>query len=243
MNQQHSQTIAYIVQECHQNLQNDSRVYDYLSKQRKLTDETIRKFTLGAFPSALKKIVTQVDPEILKQLKIAWVSAFDGQGICKFRDHYPIIIPIYDPYGSPIAIMGRFLGSESERSALGIHKYDNSDYPKHSTLFALHHAIPYIRKHNKVLVSEGFLDTIACHQYGIGNSVATGGAFIKQEQIATLARYTENICVSLDNDEPGDLATERALKIQLPNIHIKDKRPPRKYKDMDEYLTSKRGGG
>ncbi len=135
--------------------------------------------------------------------------------------------------------MGRFLGTEDERAALGIHKYDNSDYPKHSTLFALHHAIPHIRKHNKVLVTEGLLDTIACHQYGIPNAVATGGAFIKPDQIATLARYTENIYTSLDNDEAGQLATERALKIKLPNINIYDKRAPKPYKDMDEYLTHK----
>jgi len=231
--------LNFIIEECSINLQNDQHVYTYLSKTRNLTDETIKKFRLGAFPSNLKTIISHVDTEILKRLKIAWVSQYDGYGICKFRDHYRFITPIYDPYGNPLGIMGRFLGSEDEREALGIHKYDHSDYPKHTTLFGLHLAKEHIRSKDKALVVEGVLDVIKCHQHGINTAVATAGAFVKLEHLAQLVRYTSNIYFGFDNDEAGSKATVRAMELKRPGINITEKRAPAKFKDIDEFLDHK----
>jgi DNA primase len=231
--------LKHIIDECHRNLENDERVYNYLSITRKLTDDTIRKFNLGAFPKNIKPIISNVGTEMLKQLKIAWVSPFDGYGICKFRDHYRFITPIYDAYGNPEGIMGRFLGSEAERESLGIHKYDNSDYPKQSILFGLNYAKEKIREKDKVLVVEGTLDVIKCHQHGIDNAVATAGAFIKLEHLAQLARYTSNIYLGFDNDEAGTKALGRALEMKRPGISMFEKRVPAKYKDIDEFLDHK----
>ena len=234
-----SLALEFIINECQNNLYTDDEVYNYLSKTRKLTDDTIKKFHLGSFPKNLKNIVNNVDTEILKQLKIAWVSSFDGNGICKFREHYRFITPIYDTYGSPLGIMGRFLGTEVERELLGIHKYDNSDYPKHTTLFGLNLAKNNIRNKDKALVVEGVLDVIKCHQHGIGNVVATAGAFIKLEHLAQLARYTSNIYLGFDNDEAGTKAITRALSLKRPGINLLEKRVPAKFKDIDEFLDHK----
>lgn len=234
--------LKYIINECHVNIENDEIVYNYLSKTRKLKDDTIRHFKLGAFPKNIRSIASNVGTEILKQLKIAWVSSFDGYGICKFRDHYRFIIPIYDTYGNPEGISGRFLGTEAEREALGIHKYDNSDYPKHSVIFGLNYAKNHIREKDKVLVVEGPLDVIKCHQHGINTAVATAGAYINLEQIAQLARYTSNIYLGFDNDEAGSKALERAMKLKRPGISLFEKRAPSKYKDIDECLDAKFNG-
>jgi DNA primase len=236
------EALQFIIDECHYNLSNDSQVYNYLSKQRKLSDETIRKFKLGAFPSQLRKIVSNVDTETLKQLKIAWVSSFDGNGICKFRDHYRFITPIYDAYDSPEGIMGRFLGTEAEREILGIHKYDNSDYPKHSILFGLNYAKEAIRERDRALVVEGVLDVIKCHQHGMTNVVATAGAFVRLEHLAQLARYTSNIYLGFDNDEAGTKALQKAMELKRSGIELFEKRVPKKYKDIDEYLDFKHSG-
>jgi DNA primase len=232
-------TLEFIINECHNNLSTDDEVYTYLSRTRRLTDETIRRFRLGAFPQNLKNIVNNVDTEILKQLKIAWVSPFDGKGICKFRDHYRFVSPIYDSYGSPLGIMGRFLGTEAEREALGIHKYDNSDYPKHTTLYGMHLAKENIRAKNKALIVEGILDVIKCHQHGIDTAVATAGAFVKLEHLAQLARYTENIYLGFDNDEAGTKALNRALELKRPGITLAEKRAPPRFKDIDAFLDYK----
>lgn len=231
--------LEFIIRECQNGLYADDEVYNYLSKTRKLTDDTIRKFHLGAFPKNLKNIANNVDTEILKQLKIAWISHFDGNGICKFRDHYRFITPIYDAYNSPTGIMGRFLGTEAERESLGIHKYDNSDYPKHTTLFGLNVAKTNIRDKDKALVVEGVLDVIKCHQHGIDTAVATAGAFIKLEHLAQLARYTSNIYLGFDNDEAGTKALSRALELKRIGINLFEKRVPAKFKDIDEFLDHK----
>jgi DNA primase len=234
-----SMALDFIINECQNALHTDDEVYNYLSRTRLLTDDIIRKFRLGAFPRNLKYIVNNVDAEILKQLKIAWVSQYDGSGICKFRDHYRFVAPIYDAYGRAIGLMGRYLGTEAEREALGIHKYDNSDYPKHTTLYGLHLAKEHIRLKNKALVVEGILDVIKCHQHGIDTAVATAGAFIKLEHLAQLARYTSDIYLGFDNDEAGSKAIQRAMDLKRPGINLIEKRVPKKYKDIDEYLTEK----
>ena len=233
------EALTYIIDVCHTHLSLDNEVYNYLSVKRKLKDSTIEKFKLGAFPKDLKPILAHVDAEILRQLKIAWVSSFDGNGICKFRDHYQFITPIYDAYGAPEGIMGRFLGTEDERNNLGIHKYDNSDYPKYTTLFGLNMAKPNIKEKDKVLVVEGMMDVIKSHQHGIDTVVATGGAFFKWAQLAKLGRYTSNVYLGFDNDEAGDKALARSMKMSPDGIKLIEKRPPKRFKDIDEFLDHK----
>lgn len=234
---QKAQALEFIISECSTHLSLDDEVYNYLHGTRKLTDAIIKKFSLGAFPSNIKRIATTLGPEVLSELKVAWISS----GLCKFRDHYRVIAPIYDAFRTPVAITGRFLGTESERKELKLHKYDNSDYNKSYTLFGLNYAKSAIKQQDKVLVVEGILDVVTAHMHGIENVVATGGAFIRAEHLAQLARYTGNIYLSFDNDDAGDIAVQNAIKLgsRYTALNLIEKRVPKQYKDIDEYLTTK----
>mgnify|MGYP001597296239 CR=1 FL=1 len=234
-----TEVLSYVIDLCHKNLAHDEVAYRYLTVTRNLSDESIKTFKLGSFPQSTKELAKNVDVEVLKELKIAWLSQFSGDGPCKFRDSYNLITPIYDTYGIPIAISGRFLGPEASRKTLGLHKYDNSDYSKHSNLFGMHLAKPHILQKDKVLVVEGQFDVIKAHQHGIKNVVATAGAFLKLEQLAILARYTKNIYLGFDNDEAGTLAINRSLTLKRTGIELIEKRVPSQFKDLDEYLDKK----
>ncbi len=93
-----------------------------------------------------------------------------------------IIIPIHDLTGKVIGFGGRLIDSTAE-----IPKYINSPdtpiFKKGENLYGFWHAKQYIREKGYVIVVEGYMDVILCHQYGFKNTVAPLGTALTQEQL------------------------------------------------------------
>lgn len=228
------QTLSKLVNICVAELNNTDIIYDYLVA-RKINNNTIKKFNLGAFPKDLRVIInklnTEKELELLKQFGIIYNAESSS-----YKTLFPLIIPIQDVYGRYIGIGGRCLLPEDERQARGIIKYKNSIYDKKLNLFGLNFAKEAIREKNKAILVEGYFDVISAHQAGINNAVASSGTLFSIEQVNLLARYTENIGLLFDNDEPGRNATAKLLpKRQKEGINIIEQTLPKQYKDLDEY--------
>jgi len=203
-----------------------------------MTNKTIKEFGIGAFPSDLRRLFNEfsLDPVELRENGIIWNAEHSQFKL------YPIVIPITDIHGSPIAIGCRTLISESERKDIGLPKYKNSVYKKTSNLFALNKSYQSIRKNNLAIVVEGYFDAISAHQNKITNVVATCGTMFGKKQLAILSRYTNNICLLFDNDAPGRtsaIKAEKNLK-DIDGAKIFLRFTPDGYKDLDEFL---RNGG
>lgn len=207
---------------------------DYL-RGRGILDEYANRFNLGAWPADINDLLRYIKPTYLFENKYAWNE--DGYIHTKF-DKNNFIIPIYDAYGNPIAIQGRCIGDHEE---LGVPKYINTRYNKRDHLYGLNIAKPYIRNKNKVLIVEGIIDVVKAHQNGINNCVAVLGTALTKEHMVLLARYTDKIYLCFDNDEAGDKATERAIELSksFRDLKVYSKRPPKGFKDLDEYFSSK----
>ena len=223
-----------LVDVCHKLLLNNEPLMNYLKVPRRMTDETIDKYKLGAFPEDLRQLykLYDLDPKELRKQDIIWNA---NQSQFKL---YPIVIPIYDINGTAIAIGARTLTDDDKRKKMGIPKYRNSSYKKTSYLFGLNHAIDAIRKNNKVFVVEGYFDEIMAHQHGIFNVVATCGTIFSERQLIILSRYTDNICLLFDNDAPGRMSAKKVME-RLDNvdeINLTCEFTPNGYKDLDEYL-------
>ena len=219
---------------CHDHLiYNSKKIYSYL-KKRGMTDETIKEYKLGAFPKDLRFLFNKIHPEELLRRGIIYRADKSPFSM------YPVVIPIRDTFGNPVAIGCRTLKSDDERKELGIPKYRNSVYSKTSTLFALDKAVPFIRKANRVFVVEGYFDAITAHQFGMKNVVATCGTMFSSRQLTILSRYTDNICILFDNDEPGRANADKVLNKFVNNEFVKltCAFTPDKYKDLDEYFRS-----
>ena len=217
---------------CHDLLSQNKQLRVYL-KNRGITKQTIDDYKLGAFPTDLRCLFDKLSAQELRNRVIVYQA--DKSPFLQ----YPLVIPIRDASGQPVAIGCRTLLSEEERKKLGLPKYRNSVYSKTSHLFGLDRAIHDIRKSNKVYGVEGYFDCITAHQDGMKNLVASCGTLFSSRQLTILSRYTDRVCILFDNDEAGKINAQIVKDKFADNgfVTISCALTPNKYKDLDEYLT------
>ena len=149
----------------------------------------------------------------------------------RFRDR--IMFPVLDLNGNVVAFGGRVLGA-------GEPKYLNSPetaiYTKGKVLYGLYDTKEDIRRADRAILVEGYMDLIALWEGGIRNVVASLGTALTREQIQVLRRFTKNIVLLFDPDQAGRHAAERSLKLFLEEgIHGAVLLLPEEY-DPDAYI-------
>jgi DNA primase len=204
-----------------------------------MTDKTISTYKLGAFPSDLRDLYNRfdMDPVELREQDIIINVEYSPFKL------YPIVIPVHDVTGKPIAIGCRTLLSSEKLKQLGLPKYRNSSYKKTSHLFGLNHAVDAIRNKDRVFIVEGYFDCITAQRCNFLNVVATCGTIFSERQMVILSRYTKNMCLLFDNDEPGRRNSQRVMEKFSDfdkDVNLTCAFTPDGYKDLDEYL--RRGG-
>lgn len=214
-------------------------VREYL-KHRGLKDETIEEWQIGYIPDQWD-LLTQyllkkghgIDDLVASGLTIKK----DGGGFYdRFRGR--IMFPIWDPHDAVAGFTGRVL-VETEHSG---GKYVNTPqtivYDKSRVVFGLNKAKQEIRAKDSIVMVEGQMDVIACHQAGMKNVVATSGTAMTDEQVKLLKRYANNLSIAFDADAAGVSAAKRGIDIALAEgMNIKVVRIPEGAgKDADECL-------
>jgi DNA primase len=140
--------------------------------------------------------------------------AYAGRG--KGSDTYDrfrgrLMIPIRDARGRAIGFGARTL------DPAGMPKYLNSPktvlFDKSDTLFGLDLAGKAIRRQDRVVVAEGYMDVMQAHQAGYQNVVAQMGTALTETQLKRLQRYSKRIVLSLDPDAAGVQATLRGVEV------------------------------
>ena len=120
------------------------------------------------------------------------------------------MFPIHNERDDVIAFSGRKL-----REDQGGGKYINSPetpiFKKANVFFGLHRAIRHMREY--VVLCEGQLDVIACHEAGVENAVATQGTACTSEHARLLKRYTgsNKVVICYDSDFAGHDAAAKAF--------------------------------
>ncbi len=216
---------------CSVNLKNSKPCLDYLSK-RGFSDEFIKKNKIGYFPQNIRALTKYVDEESLIRLGVICPGNWS-----KFCNNYSMVFPIHDEYNEPVGIAGRTLASESERSTLGLSKYENSKYKKSKILYGLNNSRGHILKNNNVYVVEGYFDHISMDMNGIRNSVAICGTAFSNNHFIKLLRYTDTITFLLDNDDAGRKSMENIFyKYSGKGANLQFKKLPEGYKDIDQFF-------
>jgi DNA primase len=123
----------------------------------------------------------------------------------RFRDR--LIVPIRDARGRIIAFGGRAMRADQRG------KYINSPqtvlFNKSATLYALDAAKAEARRQSEAVIVEGYFDTIACHQAGLTNVVASMGTALTEDQYRTLDDlHIERAVVAFDGDAAGQRSAE-----------------------------------
>jgi len=98
-------------------------------------------------------------------------------------------------------------------------KYLNSPetpiYKKTSVLYNLHRAREGMRKADRVVLVEGYMDVIGVHSAGVKEVLASCGTMLTEAQVRLIHRHTDTVVVNFDPDAAGANAAERAVKLFL----------------------------
>lgn len=186
----------------------------YLAR-RGVTAEIIEQFGLGYSDRSGRAIVRLFDergfaPELIAESGLV-SKRTDGSFYDKFRNR--LMFPIHSEKGKTIAFGGRALTPEDEP------KYLNSPetliYKKREVLYNLHRAKDAIRKEDRSILVEGYMDAISVTAAGLAPVVASCGTSLTPQQVQALKRHSQNIVVNFDPDAAGGGGTERSLDLLL----------------------------
>ncbi len=125
-----------------------------------------------------------------------------------------IMFPILDHKGNVIGFGGRDL-SGKENVGKYINSADSRLYNKSMVLYGLYHAQKHIREKKCAILVEGYLDVISMHQAGCGNTIATCGTALTEDQCKLLRKYTDHVILMRDGDKAGKNASLRDIDMLL----------------------------
>lgn len=204
--------------------------------RRGITPDIAEEFALGYAPALWEGLLQYlrqrgVSPDTAVKAGLAVPRPQGGGAYDRFRDR--LMFPIRDLRGRVIAFGGRVLGT-------GEPKYLNSPetliYSKGRTLYALERARAGIEKENRVLIVEGYLDALTCHQFGFTWTVASLGTALTREQVDLIKRFTRQVFIGYDADAAGQAATLRGLElVKAAGCQVRVLQVP-VGKDPDEFL-------
>ncbi|MGB5679724.1 MAG: DNA primase, partial [Gammaproteobacteria bacterium] len=197
-----------------QQLRHSNRAIQYL-KQRGLSGEIARKYQLGYAPDGWSFLFDKLgnNTSNIESLNITGmlVEKSENKHYDRFRDR--IMFPILDRRGRTIAFGGRIIDA-------GEPKYLNSPetpvFHKGYELYGFYEARQALRKLERIIVVEGYMDVVALAQHGIEYAVASLGTAMTRDQIQKLFRSVSEVIFCFDGDQAGHKAAWRALENTLP---------------------------
>lgn len=188
---------------------------DYFQK-RNIKLQTLRSFGLGYALNGWENLVNylkQKNIDLEKALHLGLIGRNnDGRVYDKLAGR--IIFPIFSPNGRVVAFAGRKL-REDDSGGKYINSPETLIYTKGKVLYGLSHCKDEIRKLDKAILVEGYMDLISLYQAGIKNVVAVSGTALTDEQAQLLSRYTKNVVLLFDADTAGINASMRSIEILL----------------------------
>lgn len=192
------------------------KAYQYL-EQRGFTRENIEKYNIGwalddweALSSLLQR--QGFDMDEMEQAGLI-IQRDNGSGhFDRFRGR--IMFPLYDDRGTIVGFSGRVL-EKSEKEAKYLNSPETPIFQKGQLLYNLHRARLNARKTGKVIVFEGFMDTLAADRHGIENTVAVMGTSLSDTQLVKLKRITNELIICCDGDNAGWEASKRFAGLVL----------------------------
>ena len=214
-----------------ESLKENKEVYSYFTK-RWLTEDSIKTFRLwyaDSWINLYNYLTTKwYDEKLIKDSNI-FVD------IQRKKDKFinRVIFPITNIRWDIVGFAGRILWKWEP-------KYLNSPaspvYDKSTILYALYQARSEITKQDKIIITEGYMDTITLHQHWIRNSICVSWTALTEKHIPIIKRLSKKIYLCFDNDKAWEQATFQTIEL-LKNTDVEVKIIQLEWwKDPDEVL-------
>ena len=204
-------------------------------QRRGLSRRTLTNFGLGFAPNRWDGLITELsaqgyDKRDLLDAGLA-VSNKDGRIYDRFRNR--VMFPIIDVRGNVIGFGGRVMDDSTPKY---LNSPDTPVYNKSRNVFALN--IAKTARAGRVILTEGYMDTISLHQAGFDSAVASLGTALTEEHGQLLSRYFKEAVIAYDGDGAGVAAAQRAIPIlEKAGLKVKVLRM-QGAKDPDEFIKA-----
>lgn len=190
-----------------------AHVRDYL-KRRGFGIEIARAWQLGWAPPDFRELAhlagsRNMDDRLLAE---AYLLGRGQRGLYPvFRDR--LMFPIHNVRGEVVGFSGRII-QEGQDPRKYVNTADTAAFHKGELLFGLYKATGPIGKAGMcVVVCEGQLDVIACHEKAdIRNAVAGLGTAFTDEHARILRKYAKKAILCYDGDNAGIKASEKTFR-------------------------------
>ena len=211
--------------------------------QRRIRRGIAVRFGMGASPDRWDGLLTAMTrrgytkEELLAAGLV--VNGKNGRLYDKFRNR--LMLPVIDTRGDVVGFGSRVIDNSEPKY---MNTTETITYSKRRILYGLNLAKK--TKRPNIILCEGNLDVVTLHQAGFDNAVASMGTALTVEQTRLLSRFTKELVLCYDNDNAGQLATQRALELlnnsefsvkvlKLPNRMV-DGKPTKQ--DADDFIKN-----
>ena len=181
---------------------------DYLFGKRRLSKATVTRFGLGMAPDGWDKLITEMKSKGYEKSELLEaglvVLSKEGRVYDRFRNR--VMFPIIDLRGDVIGFGGRVLDDSTPKY---LNSPDTPIFNKGRNLFALN--IAKKNRLGRIILTEGYMDTLSLHQAGFDCAVASLGTALTGDHAQLLARYTKEVVIAYDGDGAGVSAAQRAI--------------------------------
>ncbi|MBQ2925722.1 MAG: DNA primase [Ruminiclostridium sp.] len=182
---------------------------EYL-RGRGLSKGIMTRFGLGFAPESWDSLIKAMaqkgfDKGALLDAGLA-VSNQKGGIYDRFRNR--VMFPIIDLRGDVIGFGGRVLGDATPKY---LNSPDSPVFNKSRNLFALN--LAKTTKLGRIVLTEGYMDTISLYQAGFDCAVASLGTALTADHAKLLSRFTKEVVICYDADTAGIQAANRAIPL------------------------------
>ena len=170
--------------------------------EREISEETLLTFGIGFAPDDWKTltnpIIETAKLEIGKTAGL--VNVKDGNSFDFFKNR--LMFPIEDVNGNVIGFGGRCADDDpaKENGRKYINSKESIVYSKSRSLYGIFQAKRSMVQTKTAVLTEGYTDVTALHQYGCDMAVASGGTALTNEQCLLLKKFAAHVIICRDND-------------------------------------------
>jgi DNA primase len=180
----------------------------YLS-ERDISWEVAEEFGLGFAPREIGLMRTYLNTLGFDDQRLfdgGLLTQTDQQTEPRPRFRNRLMFPILDPQGRHVGFGGRLIGPGDVKY---LNSPDSPVFSKGRLLYGLSRSRNAIRRRDRALVVEGYIDALRLMASGIEEVVAPLGTALTEQQAALLRKHTRNAFLLYDSDGPGLKATFR----------------------------------
>ena len=204
-------------------------------QKRALSKRTITRFGLGYAPEGWDNLIRAMAEKGYEKADLmeAGLAVKNSNGRIYDRFRNRVMFPIIDVRGNVIGFGGRVMDDSKPKY---LNSPDTLVFNKSRNLFALN--IAKKTKLGKIILTEGYMDTIALHQAGFDCAVASLGTSLTEDHVKLISNYTKEVIISYDGDQAGINAAQRAIGLlEKSGIDVKVLRVTGA-KDPDEFIKT-----